>query len=266
MLKTIKTFLMIGLLSGASIVAYAQAGDDAANPVESAVIDEQAQPPVNPNVVYKSIGKDGQVIFTDKMPTDRPSTPVEVKQANRVPPPSARGDSAEQNNEKVSNKYDRLVVTSPANDDYFDQEAAMVNLSAMSEPDVREQHIAQLYYDGQPVPEQGFSYSVFDMERGTHTVVAKILDKSGRVLIESEPVKFHVRRTSILNQHKSMPINGNNTSATPPPPSGFGGAKGFGGMGGAGSGASAGGAGGAGGLGGAAPTPAPAPKAKPVAP
>jgi hypothetical protein len=118
-----------------------------------------------------------------------------------------------------------------------------------------------MYYDGAPIG-VGFMVTQTQLERGAHTVVAKVLDDAGNVVVESAPVQFFVRRTSVLNQHKPQPAdtgsgNGGSggTTGAPPPPSGFGGAKGFGGSGGAGGSKAAGGASGAGGIGGAAPTP-----------
>jgi hypothetical protein len=269
MFQTIKVGLLVGVLSCASFVVHAQENSDMPQANDSTATEAQTAPPVNGTVVYKSVDKNGKTVFTDAPPTDRPSDAVTVKPSNTIAPPNSAGEGA-RGTEKAVKNYTSLVVVSPQNDDYFDQEVQAVSLAASLEPGLQDGHVAQLYYDGKPVDGTGLSYTVTDLERGTHTVVAKVLSRGGKVLIESEPIQFHVRRTSLLNQpHKPQPISGSGSGNSPsggsgtasPPSGGFGGAKGFGGSGGAGGGAAAGGAGGVGGLGGtrgaggAAPTP-----------
>ena len=218
--------------------------------------------------VYKSVDKDGKTVFTDTPPTDRPADVVTVKPSNRISLPSGeRGETGE--GEKAGIKYTDVTVTSPQADEYFGQETMAVTLSASVQPGMQEGHTAQLYYDGKLVGDGSLFYTVNEPERGTHTVVAKVVNERGKVLIESKPVQFHVRRTSVLNQNKPQPIHASNNpsggtggaNTTPPPAGGFGSAKGFGGSGGSSGGKAAGGAGGAGsgkaagGAGGAAPRP-----------
>ncbi|MEZ5494817.1 MAG: DUF4124 domain-containing protein [Pseudomonadales bacterium] len=263
-----------GLVLGCLLLPLAvQAQDQQAN-ADAAAAEagaEQPLPSATGTQVYKSVDKDGKTVFTDTPPKDRPADVVTVKPSNRISLPSGdRGETGEGEN-KAASKYTSLIVTSPQNDEYFGQETMVITLSASAQPGMQEGHTAQLYYDGKPVGDSSLFYTVDEPERGTHTVVAKIFNERGKVLIESEPVQFHVRRTSVLNQHKPQPAGANNspsggtggtnTTAAPPPAGGFGSAKGFGGSGGSSGGKAAGGAGGAGsgkaagGAGGAAPRP-----------
>lgn len=227
--------------------------------------------------VYKSVDKDGKTVFTDTPPVDRPSDVVTVKPSNRMTLSSGEGISASSGGQSEESQYTGLTITSPQHDEYFGQEIQAVTLSASAEPRMQEGHTAQLYYDGNPVGDSSLYYTVTELERGTHTVVAKIFNARGKVLIESKPVQFHVRRISVLDPNHpkredvdkkrkdSISPSGNtggaNTTADPPPISGFSSSKGFGNSGGAGGGKAAGGAGGAGGAsgtrgaGGAAPRP-----------
>lgn len=269
-----------GLLFGCLLLPLAaqaqdqQFGDAAATTEVGA---EQPAPlPAAGTLVYKSVDKNGKTVFTDTPPVDRPSDVVTVKPSNRISLPSGeRGETGE--GEKAGIKYTDVTVTSPQADEYFGQETMAVTLSASVQPGMQEGHTAQLYYDGKLVGDGSFFYTVNEPERGTHTVVAKVVDERGKVLIESKPVQFHVRRISVLDPNHpkredvdkkrkdSISPSGNtggaNTTADPPPISGFSSSKGFGNSGGAGGGKAAGGAGGAGGAsgtrgaGGAAPRP-----------
>lgn len=262
--RTLSKTLLASCLLLASLALSAQEPAAVDEAPAAAASDQVPPPPVTGTLVYKSVDKDGKTVFTDMPPADRPSEPVTVKSPNKISLTS--GDGGERKNDRdVAKKYTSLVITEPQNDAYFGQEVQAVTLSATAQPRMQEGHTAVLYYDGNPVGDGSLYYTVTELERGTHTVVAKIFDAQGKLLIESDPVQFHVRRTSVLNQHKPQPADtgsgsggtspSGGTTGAPPPPSGFGGAKGFGGSGGAGGGKAAGGASGAGGIGGAAPTP-----------
>ena len=179
-----------------------QVGDAAATTEVGA---EQPAPlPAAGTLVYKSVDKNGKTVFTDTPPVDRPSDVVTVKPSNRISLPSGeRGETGE--GEKAGIKYTDVTVTSPQADEYFGQETMAVTLSASVQPGMQEGHTAQLYYDGKLVGDGSLFYTVNEPERGTHTVVAKVVNERGKVLIESKPVQFHVRRTSVLNQNKPQP-------------------------------------------------------------
>lgn len=252
MLLTKQTLLAVVLFFGLGVSLSAQE----ANQSEAAVTqDAQPAAPTASGRVYKSVGKDGRVIFTDAPPSDRPADIVDVKPTNTMPPHVRTSESEEGVKEKpVAVRYTRLTVVSPSNDEFFDQEVESVMLRAELEPGLQEGHVFQLLYDGNPVGGGEMSYTVDGVERGTHSVQAKVLDKKGQVVAESEIVRFHVRKMSLLNQAQNKPllIGGDATadSNVSPnegvePPSGFGGVKGSGGNAGAGGSRGAGGAGGA---------------------
>lgn len=198
----------------------------------------QTQPPAG-ILVYKSVNKDGQAVFTDKPPADRPSDAVTVKPSNTISLPSGTGNDTGEENSTADQVYTSLTVTSPRNEEYFGQEVESITVSATALPGIQEGHTAQLYCDGNPIGDSSLFYTIDQPERGTHTVVAKVFNARGKLMIESKPVQFYVRRISLLNQPKPEPTNNNgggngpSGGATPPPQSsGFGGAKGFGGSGG----------------------------------
>lgn len=216
-------------------------------PVDQPVPTDQA-PPAAPaaKTVYRSVDANGKVTFTDIPPKDRPSEAIKVHAANTMPvgQPSAQGEGATSEKKKESVKYTRLEITSPANDETFGQDVESVTLAAQLEPGLQDGHTFQLYFDGNPVGTNEMSYTVNGLERGTHTVEARIFDKNKKVLKSASPVQFHVRRISVLNKVSAVaPPAGSKQPGTPT--GGYGSPKGVGSMGGSG------GSGGAGILGGA---------------
>ena len=65
-----------------------------------------------------------------------------------------------------------------------------------------------LYLDGKRVdglPGAGDSFSLNDVFRGTHTLVAVVTDQTGKRLISSQTVTFHMHQTSILTKKVPTP-------------------------------------------------------------
>jgi hypothetical protein len=237
------------------MVMSSWAQDDPANTVSVAdgvPIDETAAPAVPPTtgrMVYKSVDSKGMVTFTDTAPIGRPSEAIVVQAANMMPARVPSGDGVVQKEKKEEVIY-TVTITSPANDDFFGQDVESVTLAAQLEPGLQEGNTFQLYYDGKPVGNGEMSYTVTELERGTHTVEAKVFDGKQKLLKAASPVQFTVRRISALNNlTATQPAKGDPVPEVPM--SGFGGIKGAGSSGGSNSAGDAGSLGSAGSSGGA---------------
>ena len=49
------------------------------------------------------------------------------------------------------------------------------------------------------------SFSLTNLDRGTHTIEVYVVNKGGKSLMESTPVSFTMKRTSILNTNRPAP-------------------------------------------------------------
>lgn len=218
---------------------------------QAASADQATEPEPAPpasKVVYKSIDSTGKVTFTDVPPPDRPSEPIKVHAANTMP--VGRSSAPEENSDKKQGpvKYTLLAITSPANDEVYGQDVESVTLAAQLEPGLQDGHTFQLYFDGKPVGVNEMSYTVSPLERGTHTVEAKVFDKNKRLVKSSPQVQFHVRRISAINKVSAatLPARTNPPGTQPAAlTGGFGSPKGAGGLGGSGTVSGAGSTGGA---------------------
>jgi len=233
------------------------AQDDQATTVSMAdgvPLDEVTAPAVpNGRVVYKSVDSKGNITFTDTAPIGRPSESIVVQSANTMPVglPSASGQENTAD-KPVQVKYSMLVITNPTNDDLFGQDIESVTIAAQLEPNLQEGNTFQLYYDGQPVGNGAMSYTVTELERGTHTVEAKVFDGNRKLLKAASPVQFTVRRISALNKLTATQLSKGDTKPQPGTPiGGFGAPKGVGSSGGSNSAGDAGSSSGAGSSGGA---------------
>ncbi|MDR2214380.1 MAG: DUF4124 domain-containing protein [Nevskiaceae bacterium] len=90
--------------------------------------------------------------------------------------------------------YQRCVITSPGNDQVFQNETA-VQVTLDLQPGRQADHQILMLFDGQPAGTwDTFSAAgaLSGLTRGTHTLVARVVDGAGRPLCISPLVSFHI--------------------------------------------------------------------------
>ena len=139
-----------------------------------------------------------------------------------APPPSAnipaaaptRPTAATRTPPEATVTYTVLEIFEPENDESFFGGDTVVNVRIRTEPELANGDVARLYLDGTLVEgeQRGLEYSLTDLERGAHSIVASIVDARGNVRIRSEPRMFHIRQPSVVNSPNVGP------ALRPPPP------------------------------------------------
>lgn len=176
--------------------------------------------------VYKYFDANGNVVFTDQpvpgaekivVPETQTYSPEPTARPRQILPamPATPGGDASQ-----LNPYSQFKIRSPAPDETFrNVDDVLVSLSIL--PRLRQGHKVQLLLDGKPVgaAKPSPQFALPGIARGSHSVVAQILDAQGRVVAKTGSVSFHVHKTSALT--KPAPANpggnrGGGTSATGP--------------------------------------------------
>jgi hypothetical protein len=139
--------------------------------------------PVNA-AVYKWTDSSGQVHYTDQrkegaQPVDLPEpsvyTPVPVPSATQSPGTGA-GDAA------VSD-YDLLEVSTPTEGESIRNNEGKI-----------------------PGELSTTGATLSNLNRGSHSLKARVIDASGQELISSQPVTFHLRRESKLFPQRLKPV------------------------------------------------------------
>jgi hypothetical protein len=159
--------------------------------------------------IYKTVDKDGNVVFTDVPQGDTGQT-VDVQPANTFPAaarPESSAESADASPGEVPSYY-AIAISSPTEDLAVRDNAGNLTVSVKMDPvlDTSRGHRLQLLMDGSP--HASGSHTSFDLEnvdRGTHSLAARVVDADGEVLITSEPVTFHMLRYSKLMRRPSAP-------------------------------------------------------------
>ena len=157
--------------------------------------------------IYKTVDENGNVVFTDVAPKDD-AKPLQIQPGNTFGQPErqeqgqlgANFDDSEQDPaEQVTLGYANLVVQSPTNDQAIRQNSGDVTVAVAPDPALNADHQIQILLDGAVVQTAAAaSITLNNVDRGTHSVQAQIIDLQGNVLIHSETTIFHLLRYSAL--------------------------------------------------------------------
>jgi Domain of unknown function (DUF4124) len=133
------------------------------------------------------------------------SSPAPAAPSSRPPPPAAPSGPP----------YHEFAISTPRDDDTFPN-TNQVSVTLRMQPGLRNGHSISLYLDGKAVegfPPSATSYTLRDVTRGMHTLVAVVADGRGTRLQHTALVTFMVRQASI-----SQPPVGPTLRPTPPKP------------------------------------------------
>lgn len=166
--------------------------------------------------VYKRTLPDGSVEFTDK-PPEKNARPMELPPLNTVPAPVRATPAATAGQgAAVTSPYQSLAISSPAPDATVRENNGAITVTLTLSPELARNHHYTVLLDGKP---GGSSTSgqvtLRNIERGTHTLQARVEDLTGRILITSPPQTVHLRRATELTDR---PASDDDDAANPQVP------------------------------------------------
>gem|GEM_PF-5613961 len=93
-------------------------------------------------------------------------------------------------------KYTQLKIITPSNDQTLRHDTGNVTISVMVEPSLHKGHQIQLYLDAKPfgVKQSSGDFALSNIDRGTHTVHATIINQQGGQVMNSPSITFHLHR------------------------------------------------------------------------
>lgn len=149
--------------------------------------------------VYKRVNPDGSVEYSDQ--------PIEGAEVMKVPKGSTftmpegsprQAASTETKQEEPKVIYESLEITRPMNDEAIRSNEGKITALARSVPALASDHRFRWNMDGTPVQEVNApELRLNNVNRGTHTLQAQIVDADGKVVISSETITFHLMRYRI---------------------------------------------------------------------
>lgn len=154
--------------------------------------------------IYKYVDKDGVIRYTDTPPSEDAKPvdlpPLQTYSNDGAVPYDSENEDPDSVLQLQSAGYSRLELTSPAPEQVFNQAEPQVIVSVQLEPDLEEGHRMVFLLDGEPVPAPAgrTSLTLGNLDRGTHSLQAQVMDSRDSVQIQSETISFHLHQPSQL--------------------------------------------------------------------
>ncbi len=159
--------------------------------------------------VYKSVGPDGKVTYSDQPQPGAtevelpkfPAAPLPAPATTSTTAPAASGpQGGAQNAAPAFKGYSTLSIVTPANDGTIRENTGSVEVTIASVPEWDPQwgHSIKVLLDGKPLPDRYTTptFQLKNADRGTHTLQAIVLDAKQNELITSPTITFHMKRHS----------------------------------------------------------------------
>ena len=171
--------------------------------------------------VYKSVDKDGNVVYSDSPPTPG-AKPMKMPELSVVPaPPIAKvpirpsQSKADANGNVTDLKalqrgYRDFKLISPAQEQTFAGTGNDATVAWSTRYDLQPGMTVVINLDGKPLaPTTDQSVLLKQLDRGTHTVSADLVDAQQRKIASTDTVKFYIHQNSVnFNRPQNSPANG----------------------------------------------------------
>jgi hypothetical protein len=148
--------------------------------------------------IYRSVDQNGNVTFSDQ-----PSSGAEKVQLPPIPTyePPPLPVIAPEPQKKQQVYYEDFTIAQPANDATLRDNQGIVEVHASLLPRLRTDlgHKVLFYIDDSPrsQPLDSSSIRFTNVDRGTHTLHASVVDAQGMELISTPTVTFYLHRQSV---------------------------------------------------------------------
>ncbi len=163
-----------------------------------------------PAQVYKTINPDGSVTYTDQ--AGERAEPVHIAPIQLYSPPTTKNNNAKQPSQSATNQqpdtanntptvYTEFYIASPQHDSAIRANAGTLTLTLSLTPplNIKQGDKIMLSLDGQTVgkPSTQLSYTLTNLDRGSHTLSASLINASGAIIKVTTPITVHILRAHI---------------------------------------------------------------------
>ncbi len=156
-----------------------------------------------PADIYKQVLPDGTVSYSNEPLPNAEKINPPAPQVIPALQPSAGDMSQGQEPTVAPPPYAALEIAEPADEQVIWNNAREVAVGISLTPPLKVQqgHRLVILLDGSPVAKSGNGtrLTLTEIDRGSHTLIAEVHDSSGRVLIRSSQVTFHLKQHSSLH-------------------------------------------------------------------
>jgi len=160
-----------------------------------------AVPALAGQTVWKWVDEKGVTHYSDQPVPG--AQRVEIAVGSRANPPNTTPSySSSSSPSQPAAGYRNFEVLKPRTDDVYINTAGTVEVRIAFEPELQTGHTISLFLNRTRVPDfppNAQEFTLQNVPRGTHTLVALIQDQRGATVQETPPVTFTVRQESIAN-------------------------------------------------------------------
>jgi hypothetical protein len=151
--------------------------------------------------VYKWTTPEGDVVYSDSY--QQGAEKVHVNRDSRTPAPAdvnANAATDEQAGSAAGGDYQTFEIAQPKNDETIRSDEGVVSVSLLLSPTLAAGDAIQVFVDGNKLGEdvKSAQFTLNGMNRGTHTLQAKIVSADGNILKSAPGINFHIRQASII--------------------------------------------------------------------
>ncbi len=153
---------------------------------------------------YRWVDEDGVVHYSDRPEPGAEEVQLSTYRPSSGPPApvpssrfSRREDSPAATDQPFS--YQSLSIAAPAAEQTLWNIEGVLNVSLSLQPALQSGHQVRVYFDGTPRMVSGASFQLEEVYRGSHNLQAEVIDQTGKLMIRSEPSRFHVQQSAIGN-------------------------------------------------------------------
>ena len=150
--------------------------------------------------VYKSVGPNGEITFSDTPSPGATELNVQPAPTIRTPPVPEFTPGPTVPTRQVAPRYTSLSINSPADQSTVVSTEGKVSISVNVEPPVRVDagDRLEILLDGKVVSAgANSSISLDNIDRGAHNLSAAVVNRNGDTLLSSQSVTFYLQRPSI---------------------------------------------------------------------
>jgi hypothetical protein len=146
--------------------------------------------------VYKIVDPAGRVTYTDAPPAENGANQLQLPPINQLPASKPTEISLSAADTEVFAGYSVIDLVAPLDNSliHYDQQNIVVQLALT--PELQQGHYVQFYLDGGAYkkPVTATTYAIGDLQRGSHSVSARVVTAEGETVASSQSVRVHVQR------------------------------------------------------------------------
>ena len=159
--------------------------------------------------IYKWMDDDGKIHYSDQ--ETEGAEQIKLSEEITYTPSKPKTVATKKAKPQQKFSYTSMSIVKPEMNEIIHDNSGNVEVGISLLPNLRTMHSITLYLDGKEML-KGKRQTTFDLQnidRGSHTMRASVLDKNNVALISSKSVIFHLRRDTIKEKEAPTKDSGN---------------------------------------------------------